>query len=202
VPSHSDDLQRAFEMLTLGEILRRQRPDLRFVPLESLIGLVVRNGSRPESVPPRLRRAFRTLQQETGRSQAELPAIALEQMLAMPSDSFDIVEPSRDFRTQVQAELRRGAITELRQEMRERTGFEFSVPRPVPQPPPKKGLPDTPLEVIFKNLKKTSGRALTLACVAAGPLLGRALFSPDPRIQAAAIAGAIACGITVTEAVR
>lgn len=194
MPRHSDDSRRALEILTLNEILRRQRPDLRFVPLESLIGLVVRRGKAQRSQPPRLARLFKAVQRQVDAPTVDdLVPRTLEQMLVMPPD------PVVDLG--VQGEL---TVAEFRALMRQRTGFELSEPG-VPTPVPTRikrevpGLPDTPLEFIFKKFPRSPKGLATLACVAAAPFLGRAILSPDPRIQAGAIAGALACGFAVDD---
>lgn len=168
-----DGSQRASEILALNEILKRQRPDLRFVPLESLIGLVVRKRSQKE--PARLRELFKVVQRQEGVSREDLPAKALELMLDMPPEQLPEVDLPRF--------------------VEERTGFRLSSLFP---PVSALGLALNPL---VQEAARSVGvdKAIILSCIAASPFLARAVVAGDPRIRAGGLAAAIACGVAIGE---
>jgi len=175
VPKPLDDSQRASEILALNEILKRRRPDLRFVPLESLIGLVVRNGNRKE--PVRLRRLFQSVAKETSVPREDFPQLALELMVDMPPEDL---APDANLERLLQL----------------RTGFSLTglIPGPV-------GAAGRLGTSQLARAAQAVGveRGTFLACIAASPFIGRAVIATDPRIRAGGLAAAIACGVAVGE---
>jgi len=178
VQSSLESLSRASEMLALNEILKRQRPDLRFVPLESLIGLVVKGPRR--KVPLLLGKQIREQARVQRVDVEDLPVRALMGMLDMPPEDLGVPDVG------------------LRDELKRR-GFSLTVPvgEDVPRPSPFQAISPEEFKRRFGPREPVGKRLRLTACAAAGPFIGRGLFSPEPRIRIGSAVAALFCGISI-----
>jgi len=191
VPNSSEACARVCEILLLLELLRRQRPDLNFERVESLLNLV---GKRePDRLsPPRKSRASRIInealvfEQRIGRRRSKRPLDLLtagleEAPAAFPPETA--VTPTREDGIARSSEDLEGTIL----------GRHFPVGFPIRLQPKTQSR----ISRIIAPLKRlaTDDRAQNLACGVALPFAFKAITSGNPLLAGAGAVTLLGCGI-------
>jgi len=191
VPNSSDSCARVCEILLLLELLRRQRPDLNFERVASLLNLV---GKRdPERLAsPRKSRTSRIInealvfEQRIGRRRSKRPLDLLTAGLEEAPEAFPPetpVTPTREDGVARSAEDLEGGVI----------GRHFPVGFPIRLQPKTQSR----ISKIIAPLKRLAGddRAQNLACGIALPFAFKAIATGHPLLRGAGAIALIGCGI-------
>jgi len=191
VPKSSDACARVCEILLLLEILKRQRPDLNFERVASLLNLV---GSRDADrlASPRKSRASRIInealvfEQRIGRRKSRRPLDLLTAALEEAPTAFPpetAVTPTREDGVARSSEDLESTVI----------GRHFPVGFPIRLQPKTQSR----ISKIIAPLKRLASedRAQNLACGIALPFAFKAIASGIPLLQGAGAVTLLGCGI-------
>jgi len=162
-------------MLALNEILKRLRPDLRFVPLENLIGLVVSDARFPRRLPPALAKEQAAVMKQFRVDEEDLPILGLQALLESPPERLELTQDFQRLFERAGTRMVSRAFVPTAQVM------------PVPGGP--FGRAGKRRDVL---LPRVTG--LQAACLAASPFIGRGLVSAPGPARVGAVAAAVVCG--------
>ncbi len=191
MPNSSDSCARVCEILLLLELLRRQRPDLNFERVESLLNLV---GSRDpgQLASPRKSRSARLInealvfEQRIGRPKSKRPLDLLTAALEEAPTAFPpetAATPAREQGVARSAEDLESTVL----------GRHFPVGFPIRLQPKTQSR----IMKIIAPLKRLASddRAQNLACGIALPFAFKAIATGNPLLQGAGAITLLGCGI-------